>query len=64
MQEGKEKEFQCEMAKAFRELNTISGECIKAISSSSTTLVSSLQRSVDMFANQSQQREQTFHNQQ
>ena len=57
MQEGKEeKEFRREMAKAFRESNTIFAESIKAISSSMTALASSMQRSVDMSANQSRQR--------
>jgi hypothetical protein len=57
LQESKEeKEFRCEMAKAFKESNSIFAESIKAISSSMTALASSMQRSVDMSVNQSRQR--------
>jgi hypothetical protein len=51
-----EKEFRCEMAKAFKESNSIFAESIKAISSSMTALASSMQRSVDMSVSQSRQR--------
>ncbi len=56
-EEGKEeKEFRHEMAKAFKESNSIFAESIKAISSSMTALASSMQRSVDMSVSQSMQR--------